>query len=297
MTERQTIVIDGMKGLGDNLYQRAFVRAYVQRRDEVHLITPWPQLYADLAVECHPSGTVLRTQAKNERSHERYRNRRSGIEVPVNARRVVAGYGPASLQGGSMLASLEASIGIAPLLPLDLPPVGPSPVAGHYAVVRPVTERREWFNPARNPDPAYVNHAAALLRREGYAIVSVADLEDGKEWLAGEAPAADIVFHAGELSVEQLLALIVGARACVGGVGWLLPACIAAGVPLFCILGGQGAYNAPEKLTDGLEADRVTWAMPANFCRCANKLHACDKTVPDLDRRIDAWLRSLPAAT
>ncbi len=52
-----------MKGLGDNIYQRAFVQ---QIRRPVFLETPWPELYQDMPhVQCVRPSTKLRTQAKN----------------------------------------------------------------------------------------------------------------------------------------------------------------------------------------------------------------------------------------
>ena len=38
----------GMHGLGDNIYQRGYVKALAERAGIVWLWTPWPQLYADL---------------------------------------------------------------------------------------------------------------------------------------------------------------------------------------------------------------------------------------------------------
>ncbi|PNK93080.1 hypothetical protein CEQ28_023300 [Hafnia alvei] len=38
-----TYLFDGMHGLGDNIYQRAFMRFY----PEITFRTPWPELYQD----------------------------------------------------------------------------------------------------------------------------------------------------------------------------------------------------------------------------------------------------------
>lgn len=48
------------------------------------------------------------------------------------------------------------------------------------AVIRPATVRKEWANPARNPDPKYLADAARELRKHFY-VVSLADLEEGEE--------------------------------------------------------------------------------------------------------------------
>ena len=57
------LFIDGMLGMGDNIYQRAFVR---QLPAGTFIKTPWPELYEDLPVLPVRSNTTLRTQRKNE---------------------------------------------------------------------------------------------------------------------------------------------------------------------------------------------------------------------------------------
>ena len=72
----KSLVVHGMHGMGDNLYQRAVIRQV----GPVFLHTPWPQLYADIPnVTCLKTGTRLRTQAKNESAaiSRQYPDRRS----------------------------------------------------------------------------------------------------------------------------------------------------------------------------------------------------------------------------
>ncbi|MGV2896737.1 hypothetical protein ACNPPY_13175, partial [Achromobacter sp. AGC78] len=57
------MIVRGMKGLGDNIYKRAFVK---KLQGPVYLETPWPELYEDLPdVKFVRSETPLRTQSKN----------------------------------------------------------------------------------------------------------------------------------------------------------------------------------------------------------------------------------------
>ena len=57
------MIIRSMLGLGDNIYQRAFIQDITE---QVYLNTPWPELYADLPhVHFVKRETTLRTQAKN----------------------------------------------------------------------------------------------------------------------------------------------------------------------------------------------------------------------------------------
>lgn len=277
------LFINGMKGLGDNIFQRPFVRAQGERR-EVFLSTPWPEIYADLPVKFVRTGTVLRTQALNER-----RQKESLWKTPpADAARVTVSYGHDALHGPgtSIVRAMEK------LLPLegapfrfDLPPMGRSPVRGRgkpIALIRPVTVRLEWRNEARNPRPDHVAWVARELRRTHH-VVLVAHLADGQEWLEGPLPEHDEAFLKGELTVRELLALVRAADIVVGGVGWIVPAAIAAGSRAFILLGGQGGHNAPEKITDPrMDLSRIGWAVPHPYCRCTNMRHRCSKLIPDL---------------
>lgn len=55
------IYIDGMLGMGDTIYQRAFVK---QLPAGTFIKTAWPELYEDLPVNAVRSDTALRTQRK-----------------------------------------------------------------------------------------------------------------------------------------------------------------------------------------------------------------------------------------
>ncbi|MCY1296263.1 hypothetical protein D9M70_456390 [compost metagenome] len=228
--------------------------------------------------------TRLRTQEKNIRRHSGWQT------APAGLRSTKVAYGKEGI-----ILGMQRCFGVAPA-DFDLPDFGPSPVKGRYALVRPVTVRAEWRADTRNPLPEYVVEAAAEMRRRGYRVVSVADLEPGKEWALDPLPPADIQFHAGELPVEQLLALLQGAAAVIGGIGWIVPAAIAARVPAWIVCGGQGGFNHPDLITHpSMDPSRITFAVPDNFCRCTQKQHACDKRIADYDQRFAAWADRLPA--
>ena len=269
-----------MRGLGDNLYQRAFV----QNVGPCWIDTPWPELYADLPnVQVGFTGTTLRTQAKNAARQPHGWTK----PIPAGARIINSWYGTeGALTALRRIFRVEPTWNL-PALPAPLPDE-------RIAVVRPVTVRAEWRNEARNPQPEYVAQAAEELRRRGYTVVSVADLEDGAEWALDPLPRADHTFHHGELHVRELLGLVAQAVVCVGPIGWLLPAAISAGVPYFGICGGHGAHNAPEKLTDtSMDLTKIGWAIPENFCRCAEMGHACDKRIGRFADKFSAWLEGL----
>ncbi len=271
--------IRSMQGLGDSIYCRAFLKKF----PECHAETPWPQLLKDLPVKCVRPDTKLRTQLRNV-------NREHDWHAPVGGPNLRIAYGRDPIIQG-LCKAFRCEPG-----EFDLPDFGPSPVEGRYVLVRPATVRAEWRADTRNPLPEYIASAASEMRRRGWKVVSVADLEPGKEWALDPLPPADIQFHKGELPVEQLLALLQHADAVIGGIGWIVPASIAAKVPAWIICGGQGGYNSPEHITDKcMDLSRITFAVPDRFCRCTLKQHTCDKRIADHDARFAAWADRLPA--
>lgn len=276
------MIIHAMRGLGDSIYSRAFIK---QLPGQLYVDTPWPELLADLPnVQFIRPQTNLRTQAKNIARHADW------IMPPGRQPTRQIRYGAEGIIPGMI-----ASFGIMPG-EFDLPPLPPSPVEGKYVVVRPATVREEWRADTRNPDPEYIAWAAAEAMRRGYKAISVADLQGNHEWAVGPLPPADVQYHKGELPVEQLLALVKGAAAVIGGIGWIVPAALSAKVPAWIICGGQGGFNAPELICPA--GSTITFAVPDNFCRCKLKQHNCDKRISDYDSKLASWAdRHLPVVS
>lgn len=273
------MIIHSMKGLGDNVYQRAFIKALPK---PVYLDTPWPEIYSDIpGVHFIRPQTTLRTQAKNIARHADWvmpLTRQPTRQIRYGAEGIIPG--------------MTASFGVAPGA-FDLPPLPPSPEIGKYVVVRPTTVRSEWRADTRNPDPEYIMRAAVKASARGYRVVSVADLVEGAEWAVEPLPHADKRYHKGELPVEQLLSLVANASAAIGGIGWLVPAALAAKVPAWIICGGQGGFNSPQQICP--PGSTITFAVPDNFCRCKLKQHSCDKRISDYDSKLAQWAdRFLP---
>lgn len=271
-----------MYGLGDSIYQRAVVRAL----PGIHYLrTPWPQLYADLPnIRCVRPVTRLRTQAKNAARATTWATPPASL-APRRANYVQ--------HRGTMLEGLCQAFGVRlPAVTFDLPPFpSPMPRDQPYVLVRPATVRAEWRADARNPRAEYLDAAARAASAAGYRVISVADLAEGQEWLDGPAPFAHQAYHHGELSLELLLGLVRGAAGVIGGVGWLAPAAIAYRVPMLLLYGGWGFHNGPQRIFDPrLDVSRITQVIPDTFCMCSSSQHACNKTISDLDRHLDAFL-------
>lgn len=273
------MIIHSMRGLGDNLFQRPFIKALPK---PVYLDTPWPELYQDIPdVHFIRPVTPLRTQSKNIARHSTWTmppGRQPARHVRYGAEGIIPG--------------MIASFGVMPGA-FDLPPLPPSPESGRYVVVRPATVRSEWRADTRNPDPAYIWQAAHEAKSRGYRVISVADLQEGAEWAVEPLPYADVRYHHGELPVEQLLSLVANASAVIGGIGWLVPAALAARVPAWIICGGQGGFNSPKQICP--DGSTITFAVPDNFCMCKLKQHGCDKRISNYDAKLADWAgRHLP---
>ncbi|MFA5715285.1 MAG: hypothetical protein WC998_06075 [Candidatus Paceibacterota bacterium] len=279
------MLIKGMLGMGDNIYQRAFVREIKER---VYLYTSWPQLYFDLPnIKCVEPLTNLRTQHKNIKRQPRIAWEKAPC-LPI--KQII--YGAATLSAGSILDAMRNCFGVNAMV-FDIPKFRGPYIKKPYAVIRPATIRSEWKNTARNSDPKYISDAANHLMRSGYTVVSVADLQDGEEW-TDELPPCNVDFNCGELIFEELMGLIQGASVVVGGVGWIVPASISSGIPLITILGGHGGHNAPEKITGSpMNLEKTRWIYPDNFCRCTNMLHQCNKTISNFDDKFKETMNQL----
>lgn len=273
-----------MGGLGDGIYQRPVLRAQAQQRP-VYVTTPWPELYRDLegVHPVRPWSMDLRTQRKHL---ARLGPEAGYVPVPKHHERRSMTY-QLRQPGHTIVSELEDRMHhrAVPFL-FDLPDLGPCPVevpAGRkLAVLRPSTLRREWCNRARAPRPEYLYLAGLELRDRGYFVVTVADVDPPEEWLEGAAPPADLELLRGELTPPQVLALVRHAAMVVGGVGWIVPAALAARVPLVVVAGGQGGHNAPEKVMDPrMDTRRARWVMPPRYCRCTAREHPCVKEIPD----------------
>ena len=271
-----------MYGLGDNIYQRAVVRALPGLH---YLRTPWPQLYSDLPnIQCVRPVTRLRTQAKNAARGWRWAHPPATL-APRKAHYVH--------HEGTMLEGLCRAFGVSlPAVTFDLPAFEMPRRGGQpYVLLRPATVRAEWRADARNPMPAYLDRAARAASRAGYMVISVADLADGHEWLDGPAPYADVAYHRGEQDLEKLLGLVHSAAGVIGGVGWMVPAAVAYQVPMLLLYGGWGGPNGPHRIFDPrMDTSRIHQVMPDEFCMCSNSQHNCNKTISNLDRQIEQFL-------
>lgn len=253
---------------------------------DVYLRTPFMEVYQDLPVKFVKPISHLRTQAKNiARSKQTYH------ELPAHTPSIRPYYIGEHLRHMDMIESLAMTYHCRPS-GFDLPKFKSKIKSDKpICVVRPATIRKEWNASSRNPDPYYIDQVVEWLRETHY-IVSVADLQEGEEYALEPLPYADLTLHEGELTTKELLGLIRQADIVVGGVGFIVPACIAYGTRLFCILGGNGAYNSPRIIThDSMDLSKVYFAKPDNFCTCSSAQHQCDKLITNLKGMFDGFIK------
>jgi hypothetical protein len=288
-TKMNEIHVLAQYGLGDGVYHRPFIKQMVEQYDQVYLETPWPELYSDLPLKFVRPRTTLRTQRKNIERLDLYVD-----EVPRSVPHTQKMYTGQGIVLAGILGMLSTMYGL-PVAELDLPSYPRPKIDKPYMVVRPVTLRKEWRADARGPRPEYLRDFVDYAR-QFYTVVSVADLEEGEEWIEGPFPYADITYHKGELMPAELLGLIEHAALVVGGVGFIVPICIAYKTPLVCILGGLGAYNSPEVITHPtMDLSRVTFFTPDNFCRCTKMSHTCDKTISNFREKTETYFDEIQA--
>jgi len=280
------LAIKTQLGLGDNIYQRPFIKA-LSKTHELYLQTPWPQLYSDLKVKFIPAATNLRTQSKNIARKDLPVEYVTPVNIPMLEPRYV---GEDLKRGTNMVESLKKAYKCEPES-FDLPKFNTIKINTKkpICIIRPATIRQEWIAASRNPDPNYLLEASRILRKK-YYVISVADIDNLNEIGVDPLPEADLYFNTGELTAEQVLGLIQKADLVVGGVGFIVPACIATKTKLFCILGGNGGYNSPELIIDArMDLSNVYFCKPDNFCKCTSAIHNCDKRISNFNDQLEGF--------
>ena len=145
-------------------------------------------------------------------------------------------------------------------------------------IYRPPCIRPEWGGAAaRNPDPAAY---AALYQeiRDRFFVVSVADIEPGKEWIApGGDLDADVKLHHGELVFETMAALFAEASMVFTTGGFPVILAQAVETPVFAVIGG---YEDHTSYSAGARYSPYGWVDPINtYANCSHSVPAGQKAI------------------
>lgn len=291
--DKKNLYITTMEGLGDNIYTRPFIKI-LSKRYNVYLNTVLPKIYKDLDVKfIDPKKPTYRTQQK-----ELIKNDVSYSELPEFYEEITCHYKGQDLLNDSIITTMykQFDIPFSEKLEWDLPDYWDEFISNSnsvliprdkkIAIIRPATIRAEWEISTRNPNPNYISWCAKVLHESGYYVISIADLEPNKEWLADNIniDSADLKLHSGELGIYGTLELLKMADIIVGGVGFISPAGVSANRPLFTIFGGRQQYDCLQKIFHpSMDFGKLGWSIPDKPCRCTLMKHDCNKTISHLD--------------
>jgi len=291
------IFVKCMHGIGDGLWARPFVRQLVNEGHDLYLETPLPFIYGDLPVK-------FVRPAQTHRTQEKYLDQTSYtfVDKPEVDKSINFFYSHDEMKKHGIMTHMEQAFGYEPGsiqfemdMPSNLPSHGLQLPNKKIAIIRPVTQRKEWLCTSRSPKPQYVAWCARILKDMGYYTISVADCVEDEEWIEqGGDSNADLKLHNGELGLEKTFNLFKSADLVVTGDGFAVPAAIAAKTNVFIIFGGRGKYSNPHKLFDlRMDMKKIGWAIPDNFCRCASMEHDCDKEITNLDSQFFNFMRTI----
>lgn len=296
------VFVKCMQGIGDLIYSRPFVKKLAKEPNtEVYLDPVIPELFKDIPGLnfVDPGTPKYRTQQKlYSTSKTEY------VELPTVDRTITYGYNRPELKRHGIVSHMEHAFGFSPspVIDFSLPywQMDESYIRGrirgnqNIAIIRPATVRTEWQCSSRNPEPDYINWCTRILNDAGYFTISIADCQEGVEWIEGDEPPAQLKLHKGELGILGTLNLIHQADVVVGGSGFIIPASVSAKTNLFVIFGGRGEYDNPRTVFDPrMNLKKIGWVMPDNFCRCNQMDHQCDKIITKLDDAFFNFLKQI----
>lgn len=287
----KTVLLRGMHGLGDNVHQRAVIRALKKHTGaRVAVETPWPELSADLADEIYLPEKSLRTQTKNVSRHAGVLPVLHAGDLSKFSQVLKNWYTAENVRRFGYVGAMLHGLG----LPRTEQDFSFNPQAGFFVlgnterkpvmVYRPLTVRTEWSGcENRNPDAeAYHDLFAAL--REHFFVVSVADLAPNVEWITSKPVKADLEAHTGGLSSQNLFWLYAKADLVFCAPGFSLPLAQSVGTKVICVYGGRenSKFYAQNERTLGVDT-----VQP---CSCMTHTHPCNKRID-----VAAWLPRVKA--
>lgn len=286
-----------MHGLGDCLHERALLRYWLARTtDDIHLETSWPCVFWDMAdrVKFVRAPIALRTQIKNaEREKDKFVPQLSQFVKPtwqIRYTQEIADKTPSR----SVLESMFWSVGIKDGYETSDFTLPIQPDAAEFAdglikdwhtnrgnnkpicVYRPLVIRPE-FRGAQIRNANVDDYAEVFSHiREKYFVVSVAYLEDNREWITGPRLKADVEYHKGELVFERLAALVARAEVAYCSNGMMAVLAPAVGTRTISVCGG---YEPPSWLADGAKHAPYLAIPTLKPCNCgwSGCNNPCDK--------------------
>jgi len=266
----------------------------MQRRT-VTLMTPWPALYHDLIAEgliIVRRGIQLRTQMKNERRESeaaQYTSRHpltpgGGVRIAYGGQQVLQTPSKTVLE---VMCNVTGTDYATADYRLPIPQewfdklttiIGSVATTKPIMFYRPLVSRTEYRGSTlRNADPA-AYHELFNSIRDKFFVISVADLEEGKEWIVGPDAKPDLSFHKGELVFEAMAALAQLSRLVFTSSGFAAILGPAVETPTISIIGG---YEDVRCHDSGKKFAAYLALGPERGCTCwtSNCRKVCDKSL------------------
>lgn len=271
-----------MHGLGDCLHQRALIRQLVDKYD-LYLETSWPQVYWDIPINFIARGTKLRTQLKNQENSKSYFS-----DIPSSVFKIIKiFYKPEMVR--SCKSVVRAMLKTANLDENDYdfsfcpkpewidsaknllaPNVENKPIL----IYRPLCIRQEWGGcVTRNPDIGAYNYLIELIKKD-FFVISIADIKPPAETMVGIPIQADLEFHEGQLSFEQIAGLFALSSLVYTSPGFCAVLARSMGINLITLFGG---YEDGNSFSSG--KGNYLAIEPINPCPCFSHRHSCDKRI------------------
>ena len=313
--EGETLVIQGMKGIGDQLFQVPYIKDLARRFQVVY----WDSDVADLLWDLPPNVRFFHTNTRLRMQREMgFENLRNGVycdprEIPRNALRHHFRYlraGDGGILNNTVWDSLNyhlEAFGYPKVEDLQfhiktrqswenavsqlLHEWG---IKGPYAVVRSLTTRAEWHCPARNCKFEYMQHAVNKLSME-MPVIEIGSQDGIRETFdVGPYDNTHMAFTEGQLTLPIIAALCKKSAVTVTPSGFLQVLNLMFKAPTVVIYGGYthpGTYHS-----DQLDYSQYFQVAPRNPCGCVSNHHNCNKEIPieDINQAIDraVWTSS-----
>lgn len=314
------IIMRGHLGFGDCLHQRAIVRTLMDAGEDVILETFYVNMYHDL-VERGLRLQPIAGHPPRVREQGRFTRAIASRAGNAGARHARLTYNAATVhRHGSILGAQYACCGLTmperPDFNMPVPDEWRGAARARLGrsdkplmVYRPTVLNDMFHCEQRLPDIASY---AALYEsvRDRYHVVSLCNLGNCNEHIAGPEMPADVKFHHGELPFEELAGLYAEADVAFTCAGYAPVLAQAVGTRTVIVYGGHEGYRTTNSVGAHLAPTLAIEAV--NQCEChgghysrgpdgglvkPSRDHECDKTldVPSALRQLQMFLEDAHA--
>lgn len=275
--------VEGFLGIGDTFYQRPFIKELVKKYRDIALYTAYPELHWDIeGLKYWFKWSTLRCQDKAAMEVSK------SIWEPINKRTtgdLILGYQTREFEEGlNVIQSFEKLVTLTEPFNMDFPLKDEwiekaNNIIGNkrVCILRRPTVRREYNNPARNPQKGLMQLLINELKKEEMYIIAVGDLADIDEEPEEKYTGIDEIYEKGELKVWEIAALIKQAEITLTPVGFATPMAIAVNGRCFTVFGG---HVPPKYIYDErMNLENHRYIAPIPFCKCLSPTHNCKKDI------------------